>query len=151
VARGEALGLTIYTSGPYISDAPRHEPDADEVERLVVEQKRAGYDLIKTHGDFSREAFHRLMLVARRENMKVIGHAPRNLGVEPMFAERMDAVAHSEEFLYAYFFFGAPDMSRADPDARRRFLENAEQRIPVLATATAKAATWSWRTSSRTR
>ena len=32
--------------------------------------------------DFSREAFHRLFVVARREGMKVIGHAPRNLGVE---------------------------------------------------------------------
>jgi imidazolonepropionase-like amidohydrolase len=142
VDRGEVLGPMIYTSGPYISDAPRHQPEAEEVERLVHEQKRAGYDLIKTHGDFSREAFHRLMLVARRENMKVIGHAPRNLGVEPMFAERMDAVAHSEEFLYAYFFFGAPDLSRADADARRRFMEIAEERIPALATATAGAGTW---------
>ena len=142
VARGEALGPTIYTSGPYISDAPQHTPDADEVERLVVEQKRAGYDLIKTHGDFSRDAFHRLFAVARREHMKVIGHAPRNLGVEPMFAERMDAVAHSEEFLYAYFLFGAPDLSQADPDVRRRFLESAEQRIPELAMATAQAGMW---------
>ena len=94
VARGEVLGPTIYTSGPYVSDAPHSQPDADEVERMVVEQKRAGYDLIKTHGDFSREAFHRLCAVARRERIKVIGHAPRNLGVKPMFEERMDAVAH---------------------------------------------------------
>jgi dihydroorotase-like cyclic amidohydrolase len=56
VVLGEGLGTTIYTSGPYISDAPHSQPDADEVERMVVEQKRAGYDLIKTHGDFSREA-----------------------------------------------------------------------------------------------
>jgi hypothetical protein len=142
VHRGEVLGPTIYTSGPYISDAPQHQPEADEVERLVLQQKRAGYDLIKTHGDFSRDAFHRLFVVARREHMKVIGHAPRNLGVEPMFAERMDAVAHSEEFLYAYFFFGVPDLSRADPDERRRFVESAEGRISTLAVATAKAGTW---------
>jgi imidazolonepropionase-like amidohydrolase len=142
VDRGDVLGPTIYTSGPYISDAPRHQPEADEVERLVLQQKRAGYDLIKTHGDFSREAFHRLFVVARREHMKVIGHALRNLGVEPMFAERMDAVAHSEEFLYAYFFLGAPDLSRADPEERRRFLVSAEGRIPALAMATAKAGTW---------
>ena len=114
VASGQVLGQTIYTSGPYISDAPRWQPEADEVERLVVEQKRAGYDLIKTHGDFSWEAFHRLFVVARREGMKVIGHAPRNLGVEAMFDEHMDAVAHSEDF-YAYFFFGVPDLSQADP------------------------------------
>jgi hypothetical protein len=142
VGRGEVTGPTIYTSGPYISDAPNWQPEADEVERLVVEQKRAGYDLIKTHGDFSREALHRLCAVAHREGMKVIGHAPRNLGVEPMFEEHMDALAHSEEFIYAYFFYGASDLSRADPETRRRFLENAEKRIPELAAATAKAEMW---------
>ena len=142
VENGDVMGPAIYTSGPYISDAPGWQPDADEVERLVVEQKRAGYHLIKTHGDFSREAFRRLFEVTRREGLKVIGHAPRNLGVEPMFEEHMDAVAHSEEFIYAYFFFGAPDLSRADPDCARRFLQGAEKRIPELAAATATAGTW---------
>jgi imidazolonepropionase-like amidohydrolase len=142
IASGDLLGPTIYTSGPYISDAPRWQPEADEVERLVVEQKRAGYDVIKTHGDFSRDAFRRLFAVARREGLKVIGHAPRNLGVEPMFEERMDAVAHSEEFIYAYFFFGAPDLSRADLQVRRRFQRDAETRIPALAAATARSGSW---------
>jgi imidazolonepropionase-like amidohydrolase len=142
VASREVLGPTIYSSGPYISDAPRWQPEADEVERLVLEQKRAGYDLIKTHGDFSREAFRRLCAVARREGIKVIGHAPRNLGVEAIFEEHMGAVAHSEEFLYVYFFLGAPDLSQADLDTRQWFMENAETRIPALASATAKAGTW---------
>ena len=143
VGLGEVLGPTIYTSGPYVSDAPNSQPEPDEAERMVVEQKRAGYDLIKTHGDFSREALHRLCTVARREKIRVIGHAPRNLGVEPMFAERMDAIAHAEEFIYAYFFFDAPpEMADAGPEARRRFLENAEKRIPELAAATAKAGMW---------
>ena len=143
VARGEVLGPTIYTSGPYVSDAPDWQPEPDEVERLVVEQKRAGYDLIKTHGDFSREALHRLCTVARREKLRVVGHAPRNLGVEPIFAERMDAIAHAEEFIYAYFFFDAPPgTAEADAETRRLFLEKAEKRIPELAAATAKAGTW---------
>ena len=142
VADGAIVGPTIYTSGPYISDAPNWQPEADEVERLVVQQHGEGYDLIKTHGDFSLDAFHRLCVVAHREHMKVIGHAPRNLGVEPMFEEHMDAVAHGEEFIYAYFFFGAPDLSQSDPEVRRRFLEQAETRIPTLAAATAKAGTW---------
>jgi imidazolonepropionase-like amidohydrolase len=143
VARGEVPGPTIYTSGPYISDAPRWQPEADEVERLVVEQKRAGYDLVKTHGDFSHEAFRRLMAVARREGIKVIGHAPRNLGLGPVFEEHMDALAHAEEFLYAYFFFDAPPgLAEADPETRRLFLEGSEKRIPDLASSTARAKTW---------
>jgi hypothetical protein len=55
----------------------------------------------------------------------------------------MDAVAHAEEFIYAYFFFDAPPgIGEADPETRRRFLENAEKRIPELAAATARAGTW---------
>lgn len=142
VANGAIVGPTIYTSGPYISDAPNWQPEADEVERLVVQQHGEGYDLIKTHGDFSLDAFHRLCTVAHREHMKVIGHAPRNLGVEPIFEEHMDAIAHGEEFIYAYFLFGADDMSRADAETRRRFLAQAEARVPTLAAATAKAGTW---------
>jgi imidazolonepropionase-like amidohydrolase len=143
VARGELPGPTIYTSGPFVSDAPSWQPEADEVERLVVEQKRAGYDLVKTHGDFSRDALRRLMQVARREGIKVIGHAPRNLGIGPMLDERMDAVAHAEEFLYAYFFFDAPPgLQQADAATRQRFLADAEKRIPDAAAATAKAGTW---------
>ena len=143
VARGSFVGPTIYTSGPYISDAPSWQPDEDEVERLVMAQKGAGYDLIKIHGDFSREAFRRLMTVSRREGIKVIGHAPRNLGVGPLFEDRLDALAHAEEFLYAYFFFDAPPgLAEADPETRRRFLENAEKRVPELVASTRKAGTW---------
>jgi imidazolonepropionase-like amidohydrolase len=142
LASGEVVGPTIYTSGPYISDAPRWQPEAEEVERLVVEQKRAGYDLIKTHGDFSRDALRRLCAVAHREGMKIIGHAPRNLGVEPMFEEHMDAVAHAEEFIYSYFFLGVPDLSQADANVRRKFLEQAEKRVPELAAAAGKAGIW---------
>jgi imidazolonepropionase-like amidohydrolase len=142
VADGDMLGPSIYTSGPYISDAPNWQPTPDDAERMVVEQKRAGYDLIKIHGDFSREAFHRLVTVAHREGLKVIGHAPRNLGIEPMFEEHMDGVAHGEEFIYAFFFFGAPDLSQADPAVRQRFLQGSEQRIPSLAEATAKSGLW---------
>ena len=94
-ASGLLASLPKCTS-PDPAPRPHSQPDADEVERMVVEQKRAGYDLIKTHGDFSREAFHRLFTAARREKIKVIGHAPRNLGTGPMFEEHMDAVAHAE-------------------------------------------------------
>src|SRR6266508_3531392 len=84
IRSGAVFGPEFYTSGPFISNAPIHTPTPDEVELDVVEQKRAGYDFIKIHGDFSRDAYHRLFQVARREGMRVIGHAPRNLGVEPL-------------------------------------------------------------------
>src|SRR5215510_11017480 len=143
ISSGELFGPEFYTSGPFISDAFGPTPTPDEVERDVVEQKRAGYDFIKIHGDFSREAYRRLFQVARREDMRVIGHAPRNLGVEPMLEERQDAVAHVEEYLYAYFFYKSDEILKtADLETLNRFLAEQEKRIPHIAQATAKAGTW---------
>jgi len=93
VARGELLGPAIFTSGPFISSSTGSSPTLEQVESAVVAQKKAGYDLIKIHGDFSREAYHKLFEVARREGMRVIGHLPRNLGIEAAFEEKQDAIA----------------------------------------------------------
>ncbi|HEX8501470.1 MAG TPA: amidohydrolase family protein [Pyrinomonadaceae bacterium] len=129
VARGELLGPTIYTSGPFISNATGSSPTPEEVEAAVAEQKRAGYDLVKIHGDFTREAYARLFVAARRAGLRVVGHAPRNLGPEVMSEERQDVVAHAEEYLY-------------DKNNSTRDYAGVEGRIPELARATAAAGTW---------
>ena len=127
--RGALLGPALYTSGPYISNAPNPPPAAEDVERMVSAQKQAGYDIIKIHGEFSREAYSKLFEVARRERIRVVGHAPRNLGIEALLEERQHAVAHSEEYLYAYFFKLPPENDKA-------------AKIPSIAQATAKAGVW---------
>ena len=129
VRRGELFGPNIYTSGPFISNATGSSPTPEEVERAVVEQKRAGYDLIKIHGDFTREAYARLFVAARREGLRVVGHAPRNLGPEVMSEERQDVVAHAEEYIY-------------DRESNSGDFAKVEPRIPELARATAAAGTW---------
>src|SRR5215510_6872302 len=143
VKRGEVLGPTVFTSGPYISNSPAPPPPPEEVERAVIAQKRAGYDIIKIHGDFSREAYHKVFETARREGMRVIGHLPRNLGIEAAFEEKQDAIAHAEEYLYAYFFF-KPPTSPADgsKEAQLKWISDQASRIPPVAEATAKAGIW---------
>ena len=143
IEQGELFGPTIYTSGPFISDAPTWTPTPEEAEAAVVEQKRAGYDLIKIHGDFSRAAYRRLFAAARREGIRIVGHAPRNLGVEVMLEEKQDAVAHAEEYLYAYFYFQRSKVfTGLDEAAKKRMMTEQEARIPHIAQATAKAGTW---------
>ena len=127
VAAGRVLGPTIYTSGPYVNE-PFVTTPAD-VERAVVEQKRAGYDVVKLHGNLSREAYATLNAVARREGIRVVGHAPRNLGLAPMFEERQYAVVHAEEFLY-------------DRENTSRNAARIEPQIPALARSMARAGIW---------
>ncbi len=127
IASGDVFGPALYTVGPYVNEPFVTTPD--EVERAVVEQRRAGYDFVKLHGDLSAEAYARLNAVARREGIRVIGHAPRNLGLEIMFAERQYALAHAEEFLY-------------DRENTSKDFALVEPRIPELARSMVAAGIW---------
>jgi hypothetical protein len=129
VAAGRVFGPTLYTAGPFVNEPFVTTPD--EVERAVVEQKRAGYDFVKLHGNLSREAYARLNAVARREGIRVVGHAPRSLGVEAMFAERQYALAHAEEFLY--------NRNNSSPDSS---LPRVEASIPELARSMTRSGMW---------
>jgi imidazolonepropionase-like amidohydrolase len=106
IAAGDLLAPALYTSGPYISNAPYYSPTPDEAAGAVRDQKAAGYDVVKIHGDFSLDAYRSVMRAARAEGLKVVGHAPRNIGMEPVFAEGQDALAHVEEYIYAHYRFG---------------------------------------------
>jgi imidazolonepropionase-like amidohydrolase len=129
VSAGRISGPRIYTAGPFVNEPFVTTPD--EVERAVVEQKRAGYDFIKLHGSLARAAYARLNAVARRVGIRVVGHAPRNLGVEAMFEERQYMVAHAEEFLY--------DTTNSSKDAS---LPGIEARLPEFARGMANAGIW---------
>jgi hypothetical protein len=129
VNTGRILGPRLYTAGPYVNEPFVTTPD--EVERAVVEQKRAGYDFIKIHGNLSREAYHRLNEVARRMGIRVVGHSPRNLGPDAMFAEHQYMIAHGEEFLY-------DTLSRSTDSS----LATIETQFPRWARATAAARIW---------
>jgi amidohydrolase family protein len=129
VRAGRVFGPTIYTTGPFVN--PPFVVTPDSVEQEVVAQKRAGYDFIKMHGELSREAYARLNAVGRREGIRIIGHAPRRLGIDVVFAERQYALAHAEEFLY--------DTTGSSRDAD---LPKFEPRIPELARRTANAGVW---------
>ena len=98
IRAGRVFGPDMYTVGRYVNAPFFTTPDS--VEEEVVAQKRAGYDFIKMHGELTREAYARLNAVGRREGIRIIGHAPRTLGMDVVFAEHQYALAHAEEFLY---------------------------------------------------
>jgi hypothetical protein len=95
IERGELIGPTIYTSGPFVNE-PRVRT-AEEVEREVRAQAREGYDLIKYHEimyqpdprdntttGLSLASYLRMNEVAREIGIPLVGHAPVNLGLEAL-------------------------------------------------------------------
>lgn len=96
----KGLHPNLYTSGRFINQPYFYSPE--EVEAEVIDQYNSGYDIIKMHGDLSLEAFNKLHETANKLGIKVIGHAPRNLGMDPVF-DKKQALAHAEEYMYASF------------------------------------------------
>ncbi len=145
IRAGEVLGPTLYTSGPYISNAPFYSPGPDEAAGAVRDQRAAGYDVIKIHGDFSREAYRSVIRTAHREGLKVVGHAPRNIGMAPLFEERQDALAHVEEYIYAHYQFGQSGRgvpSRVDELTQFIAARTRAAGVTVIANLTAYHGIW---------
>jgi hypothetical protein len=77
------------------------------------------------------------MSTARQEGIRVVGHAPRNLGVTTMLEERQSAVAHVEEYLYAALFYHRPQhhpLPGADAAIRRLAADTARAGVAVIST-----------------
>ncbi len=113
IAAGTMLGPTIYTSGEFVNE-PR-VITREDVEKDVLAQAKAGYDLIKYHEiwtpkegyltghGLSRESYLQLFESARQAGLPVIGHAPVSLGIDGLFASSGGAVAHIGELNRLHF------------------------------------------------
>lgn len=111
INRGELIGPTIFTSGPFTNLPKIKTPD--DARRTVLEQKAAGYDEIKIHGGLDAETYDTLAAVAHREGIRLVGHAPRNLPFENLLRNHQDEISHAEEVLYTYFHTNMDDSSVA--------------------------------------
>jgi len=113
VDEGSLLAPNLVTSGEFVNE-PRVTTPA-EVEREVLAQAAAGYDLVKHHQvmdpegrgyattvGLSRPAYLRLATAARETGIPVVGHAPVNLGLDALL-EAGQPLAHVGELGALHF------------------------------------------------
>ena len=97
VEQGELAGPTIYTGGEFINEPRVHT--AQDVEREVAAQARAGYDLLKFHEimdpaqgftttGLALPAYLEMIEAAAAARIPLVGHAPVNLGLEVLLQAR---------------------------------------------------------------
>jgi imidazolonepropionase-like amidohydrolase len=104
IEAGKLVGPTIYTTGPIIDAYPPPWPGSAVVEtpqqaaQVVAEHKKAGYDFIKVYNRLSLECYDAIIEAAAKYGMPVVGHVPRNVGIEHALA----AGQHTAEHLYRY-------------------------------------------------
>lgn len=101
IRNGQVAGPRIYTSGSYVN-LPMVQSAEDAV-RAVQEQKSAGYDMLKIHGNVAPLAYDALGTESARLRIPLIGHAPRNLPFDSVLTHPQVMVAHAEELIYTHF------------------------------------------------
>ncbi|MDO6472778.1 amidohydrolase family protein [Maribacter sp. 1_MG-2023] len=89
------LSPHYYTAGPYLKR--NHFNHIDSVETIVQYHKLRGYDYLKIADDLPKNTYLKLLEVAQKERVEVIGHGQRKLPLE--FSLRMKSIAHTEEFM----------------------------------------------------
>lgn len=89
VATGALVGPTIFTSGPTVVGPSLFDWDRgfvtlrtpQDAERVVLQQARAGYDMIKVHSRLKVPVYQHLLKVARDAQIPVVGHVIRDVGL----------------------------------------------------------------------
>lgn len=105
VKEKQLLAPDIYTSGPFIGTGSKNLDKVTKkgIEKEVLNQKKAGYDMMKIHGDMTLEVYQHLMDFSRKHEMHVMGHIPRNLTFQDAIDVRQLSLAHAEEMIYTQF------------------------------------------------
>lgn len=105
VKEKQLLAPDIYTTGPFIGTKGENLDKVTKkgMEKEVLSQKKAGYDMMKIHGDMTLEVYQHLMDFSRKHEMHVMGHIPRNLTFQNAIDVRQLSLAHAEEMIYTQF------------------------------------------------
>lgn len=145
-ARGELLAPTIYTSGPSFNGTSAPTPEA--AERMVHEQRAAGYDFLKLHPGLSRAVFDRIAATAREAGIAFAGHVSQDVGLARALEARQATIDHLDGYMEMLLppgaaagvepgFFGLNLAAHVDP-----------ARIAAVAAATREAGVWNVPTQS---
>ena len=105
VQKGELIGPQIFAS-VFVDGTDRTFWKADGSEpatKAVKGFKQQGWDFIKVYNSVSRKSFSSLIEEGNKQNIAIIGHGVREVGMENGLKAGQKMIAHAEEYIYAYF------------------------------------------------
>ncbi len=141
VRAGQVLGPDLVVASPSVNGRSAHTP-AEAVQRVEA-AKRAGYDLIKTHGMFDgRATYDSMAAAAARVGLPLVGHVTPEYGLAHAMAAHQQ-VEHLDGYIAAVVADGTtmPEETQVivDPAVLAR-VEPAKLR--ALARETARLGIW---------
>ena len=140
-ARNEIVGPTIYTSGPSFNGNSVTSPGVGR--QMVLDQKAAGYDLLKIHPGVSREAFDTIAAAAKRAGITFAGHVPLAVGVERALETKFASIDHLDGYVEYLVRAGSPVSAAQSQFFGLNLVENLDQsKIPGIVARTRQAGVW---------
>ena len=136
VAKGEVLGPRIYTSGPSFNGNSVKSPEAAVA--MVVEQQKAGYDLLKIHPGVPRDAFDAMAARAHELKIPFAGHVPEAVGLTRALEAKYRSIDHLDGYVEAL----VPNASGSQIFGVNLAAQADVSRLPALVKATREAGTW---------
>lgn len=132
VQADELFGPTIYTSGPVMEGEPKTNPmmnvfsSPQEASASVKQQKAQGYDFIKVYDYLTPEVYAAIIQAASEEGLPVVGHVPKQVGLEQALASGQATIEHLSGYI--------------DSDSAAYLVPEA--RLAEYAALTREAGTW---------
>ena len=108
VRAGQLAGPTMQVGSPMIDGAPvMQSPAMSYVVGDLEGGRRAGeliaelgYDFAKPYSNLPAEGYEGLMQVCERKGIRVMGHAPSQVGIEAAIRRGQQGIAHAGELFY---------------------------------------------------
>jgi imidazolonepropionase-like amidohydrolase len=141
IAAGRLLGPRLYVAGPGFSGGAAKTVEI--AEKMVREQKAAGYDLLKIQEGLKPDVYQATVRTANQVKIDFAGHVPDEVGVLAAIAARQRSIDHLDNYIQALEAGDSP-LRSADAAARAQELpfHVDERKIAESARATKAAGVW---------
>ncbi|MCD4714865.1 MAG: amidohydrolase family protein, partial [Clostridiales bacterium] len=102
----ELLGPRIINTSRLLNDEPLHQAgsivlsNVSDVENVVKGIVNDGYDFIKIYDNLKLEVFDEIMKVAKKYNIKVVGHRPTEVSLDRFLNSDIHSIEHTFYFDY---------------------------------------------------
>jgi imidazolonepropionase-like amidohydrolase len=97
INKGEVLGPRLFTTGPSFSGSSIKT--AADAEKLVREQKAAGYDFLKLHPGLTMETFPAIVSTAKEVGIPFVGHVSFKVGIWRAIEAGYSSIDHLDGFV----------------------------------------------------
>jgi hypothetical protein len=106
IAAGEVVGPRMFVASTLLAGEPqpwRHVliPDAATAYRVAHEMKDRGFDYLKIYDGLGRAAYDAFVEASGTLDIPLVGHIPRDVGLDGVLAAGQASIEHVEQITYA--------------------------------------------------